>query len=82
MVWITRTDKLTLLILFEPLVDEALKTQTELAPLRMVEKELLHHEILREMAEAGLLKNLTFMDGTCLRTCYGMVSSRKSNETQ
>ena len=65
--------------LFDQLVDEAMKTQTELSPLRVVvEKELLHHEILREMAEAGLLKNLTFMGGTCLRTCYG--SNRLSED--
>jgi hypothetical protein len=33
----------------------------------VVEKELLHHEILRTMAEAGLLHQLTFIGGTCLR---------------
>lgn len=58
--------------LFDRLVDEALRAQTALAPLRMVvEKELLHHDILREMAEAGLLQTLTFIGGTCLRACYG-----------
>jgi predicted nucleotidyltransferase component of viral defense system len=36
-----------------------------------VEKELLHHDILREMSEAGLLAGLTFIGGTCLRACYG-----------
>jgi predicted nucleotidyltransferase component of viral defense system len=43
-----------------------------------VEKELLHHDILREMSMAGLLKNLTFIGGTCLRACYG--SSRLSED--
>lgn len=37
----------------------------------VVEKELLHHEILRSMAEADLLHQLTFIGGTCLRACYG-----------
>jgi predicted nucleotidyltransferase component of viral defense system len=37
----------------------------------VVEKELLHHDILREMSEAGLLAGLTFIGGTCLRACYG-----------
>ena len=37
----------------------------------MVEKELLHHDILREMSSAGLLSGLTFIGGTCLRACYG-----------
>lgn len=58
--------------LFDRLVDEALRAQTSLAPLRaVVEKEVLHHDILREMAEAGLLHQLTFIGGTCLRACYG-----------
>lgn len=65
--------------LFDQLVNEALKTRTELSPLRVVvEKELLHHDILREMAESGLLQNLTFMGGTCLRACYG--SNRLSED--
>ena len=58
--------------LFDRLVSEALKSRGELAPLRVVvEKELLHHDILREMSTAGLLRNLTFIGGTCLRACYG-----------
>ena len=65
--------------LFDLLVDQALKNQSKLAPLRIVvEKELLHHDILREMSAAGLLKNLTFIGGTCLRACYG--SSRLSED--
>ena len=65
--------------LFDNLVNEALRNQGELAPLRaVVEKELLHHDILREMSEAGLLKALTFIGGTCLRACYG--SNRLSED--
>ncbi len=65
--------------LFDQLVDQALRGQVGLAPLRaVVEKELLHHDILREMAESGLLHQLTFMGGTCLRACYG--SSRLSED--
>lgn len=37
----------------------------------VIEKELLHYEILRTMEEHGLLCNLTFQGGTCLRLCYG-----------
>jgi predicted nucleotidyltransferase component of viral defense system len=37
----------------------------------VVEKDLLHRDILREMSEAGLLSGLTFIGGTCLRACYG-----------
>lgn len=58
--------------LFDQLVDEALRSRAELATLRpVVEKELLHHDILREMGAAGLLAGLTFIGGTCLRACYG-----------
>ena len=58
--------------LFDQLVAQALKNQSTLAPLRpVVEKELLHHDILREMSGAGLLARLTFIGGTCLRACYG-----------
>jgi predicted nucleotidyltransferase component of viral defense system len=58
--------------IFEQLVDQAMRSQPQLAPLRVVvEKELLHHDILREMSQAGLLKELTFIGGTCLRACYG-----------
>lgn len=65
--------------LFDNLVNEALRNQGELAPLRaVVEKELLHHDILREMSEAGLLNALTFIGGTCLRACYG--SNRLSED--
>jgi len=65
--------------LFDQLVDEALKSRAELATLRsVVEKELLHHDILREMSEAGMLAGLTFIGGTCLRACYG--SARLSED--
>ncbi|WP_299984024.1 nucleotidyl transferase AbiEii/AbiGii toxin family protein [Desulfobacula sp.] len=58
--------------LFDQLVSQAMKNHGELSPLKaVVEKELLHHDILREMSEAGLLEGLTFIGGTCLRSCYG-----------
>lgn len=58
--------------LFERLVQQAMQTSPEMGSLRtVVEKELLHHDILREMNAAGLLAGLTFIGGTCLRACYG-----------
>jgi predicted nucleotidyltransferase component of viral defense system len=45
---------------------------------QVVEKELLHHEIIRALADEGLLRGLTFKGGTCLRACYG--SSRLSED--
>jgi len=65
--------------LFDQLVNEALRARADLSSLRpVVEKELLHHDILREMGAAGLLAGLTFIGGTCLRACYG--SSRLSED--
>jgi predicted nucleotidyltransferase component of viral defense system len=65
--------------LFDALVDEALRNQDELSSLRpVVIKEILHHDILRELSHAGLLKQLTFICGTCLRACYG--STRLSED--
>lgn len=58
--------------LFDQLVNEALKNQPDLNTLKIaVEKELLHHDILRILSEDNLLSKLTFIGGTCLRTCYG-----------
>jgi predicted nucleotidyltransferase component of viral defense system len=65
--------------LFDRLVAEALRDNSSLAPLAIVvEKEILQHDILREMSDAGLLEKLTFFGGTCLRTCYG--SNRLSED--
>lgn len=58
--------------LLEQLVQQALKATPEYTSLQtVVEKELLHHDVLREMSHAGLLTDLTFIGGTCLRACYG-----------
>jgi len=60
--------------LFDRLVSQALQARPELTAVKaVVEKELLHHDILREMGAAGLLGGLTFIGGTCLRACYGSV---------
>jgi len=60
--------------LFDQLVTESLKYQPNLTSLRVVvEKELLHHDILRILSQHNLLTDLTFIGGTCLRSCYGGV---------
>lgn len=65
--------------LFEQLVNQALSHNTELTQLRVVvEKELLHHDILLAMSDSGLLQQLCFIGGTCLRACYG--SNRLSED--
>ncbi len=57
---------------FDTLVEQVISQNPEYPTLRtVIEKELLHHDILRVMNGAGFLKNLTFMGGTCLRDCHG-----------
>jgi len=58
--------------LFDRLTAQALSSSAALGLVRpAVEKELLHHDILRELSREGLLRRLTFIGGTCLRACYG-----------
>jgi predicted nucleotidyltransferase component of viral defense system len=54
----------------EGLREPALKT--------IIEKEIIHHDILRILSEGGFLNRLTFVGGTCLRLIYG--SSRYSED--
>lgn len=44
----------------------------------VIEKEIVHYEILRSLASAGALNDLAFQGGTCLRLCYG--SARYSED--
>jgi predicted nucleotidyltransferase component of viral defense system len=37
----------------------------------VIEKELLHYDILDELDRFSLLARLSFQGGTCLRLCYG-----------
>jgi len=67
--------------LFDQLVTQALQNQPSLTNLRpAVEKELLHHEILKVLSHNHLLTNLTFIGGTCLRCCYN--SDRLSEDLE
>jgi predicted nucleotidyltransferase component of viral defense system len=65
--------------LLDRLADTAVEVHAGYAALRpVIEKEILHHDILREMNDAEFLKHLTFIGGTCLRSCYG--STRLSED--
>ncbi|EKE77446.1 nucleotidyl transferase AbiEii/AbiGii toxin family protein [Gallaecimonas xiamenensis] len=56
---------------FAALVERAV-ANSHLAHMRpVIEKELLHYDILFCLDAAGLLDNLVFQGGTCLRLCYG-----------
>jgi predicted nucleotidyltransferase component of viral defense system len=41
--------------------------------LPVIERELLHYEIIAALEKAGLLSGLVFQGGTCLRLCYGAI---------
>ena len=41
--------------------------------LPIVEKELIHYDIIQALDESKWLDKLTFQGGTCLRLCYGAV---------
>ena len=54
------------------LVEIALEHHPELAGMEViVEKELLHYELLHVLDRGGWLDGLTFQGGTALRLCYG-----------
>lgn len=56
---------------FEQLTNMAMQSagRTHMRP--VIQKELLHYDILYSMDAAGLLDKLTFQGGTSLRLCYG-----------
>ena len=57
---------------FAAIAAEIIRNDPGLAPCGpAVEKELLHHEMLGAMSEAGYLHRLVFKGGTCLRLCHG-----------
>lgn len=64
--------------LLKALVDRACANQ-ELAGMEsVVEKELLHYDIMAALSQSGLLTKLVFQGGTCLRMAYG--SARLSED--
>jgi len=51
---------------------ELLSQKNDMRTMRpVIEKELLHYEILSALEKADLLSALVFQGGTCLRLCYG-----------
>lgn len=56
---------------FNELVDLVMANPDLSAMRPVVEKELLHYEIFQALDAEGLLKNLVFQGGTCLRLCRG-----------
>jgi hypothetical protein len=56
---------------FPSFVEEAMKVPGRQDMRPVIEKELLHYDILFALDEEGLLDHLTFHGGTSLRLCYG-----------
>ena len=56
---------------FNELVDMSMADPALSSMRPVVEKELLHYEILQSLDAQGLLKNLVFQGGTSLRHCRG-----------
>lgn len=56
---------------FEAYARQLAQTNNRQSMLPVIEKELLHYEILKALGEAQLLDDLVFQGGTCLRLCYG-----------
>jgi len=63
---------------FEDMVNRAIKSVGSASIRPVIEKELLHYDILFALDNHGLLDGLTFQGGTSLRLCYG--SSRLSED--
>ncbi|WP_237388246.1 hypothetical protein [Xenorhabdus sp. Sc-CR9] len=62
---------------FNILVDEIV-TQDGFTNIRpVVEKEMLHYDILYCLAKDGLLRKLTFQRGMSLRLCYAAIRNCK-----
>ena len=56
---------------FEALVDRAMEAAGAALIRPVIQKELLHYDILFCLDQAGLLDDLVFQGGTSLRLCYG-----------
>lgn len=56
---------------FAALVERAMGAGGRAQMRPVIEKELLHYDILFALDHAGLLDQLTFQGGTALRLCYG-----------
>lgn len=58
---------------FRSYADLAMRDGTMAGLRPVIEKELLHYDILQALSEEGLLKQLCFQGGTALRLCHGGV---------
>lgn len=56
---------------FSALVERAIEENGSPGNKPVIEKELLHYDILFALDQAGILDNVVFQGGTSLRLCYG-----------
>lgn len=65
--------------MLDKIVQSALRRNNKFLGLDdVLEKEILHHDILQVLQKEGILQQLTFIGGTSLRVCYN--SSRLSED--
>lgn len=58
---------------FRSYADLAMRDENVAGLRPVIEKELLHYDILQALSEEGVLKDLCFQGGTALRLCHGGV---------
>lgn len=56
---------------FSATIDHVMRNPNYTGLRPVIEKEILHYDILFALDRGGLLRDLTFQGGTCLRLCYG-----------
>ena len=57
---------------FNAVVGQAIEDHIGLGnKVAVIEKEILHYDILRTLHDGGYLEHLVFKGGTCLRLCFG-----------
>ena len=57
---------------FNAVVGQAIEDRIGLGnKVAVIEKEILHYDILRTLHDGGYLEHLVFKGGTCLRLCFG-----------
>lgn len=58
-------------VVFQNMVERAMQTDGRTLMRPVIEKELLHYDILFALDQENILDRLTFQGGTALRLCYG-----------
>lgn len=58
---------------FRKFASDVASANQDIGRIPVIEKEIIHYEILRTLSATGEMRHLTFQGGTSLRLCYGGV---------